>query len=245
MRRRLGRYDAGGTPADASGLDERGIGLSRFAVPTDEGPAGAELDLPPGDARALVVLGHGAGGGIAAPDLAALATALPLTGFALARVEQPYRVAGRPAPPPASRLDAAWRAVLAQLVTRPELAGLPLVVGGRSSGARVACRTAVDTGASGVVALAFPLRPPGRAVSRQDELLGVTVASLVVQGSRDAFGSPPLPAGMELFEVVAADHSFRARRADGRSTAECLADVAGAVTDWLGQAFGASRPRKR
>jgi len=238
---------------DASGLDvpHAGLSSSRFAVATREGPARVELAAPPDPPAALVVLGHGAGGGIEAPDLLALAAALPAAGYAVARVEQPYRVAGRRTPAPAGRLDDAWRTVVADLTARPGATGCPVVVGGRSSGARVACRTAAATGAAAVVALAFPLRPPGRSASRLDELLAVTVPTLVVQGSRDPFGSreefpPGLPTGMEIVEVAGADHGFRARRADARTSAQCLADVAAGVAGWLSrQLLTTSRLRTR
>lgn len=208
-----------------------------------------ELAVPDGGARALVVLGHGAGGGITAADLSALATSLPRAGFAVARVEQPYRVAGRRTTPAPARLDAAWLTVLAELGTRPELAGRVLVVGGRSSGARVACRTAAAAGAAAVVALAFPLRPPGRPASRLGELLAVPAPTLVVQGSRDVFGRgadfpTPLPTGIELVEVAGADHSFRTRRADGRTTADCLDEVTRAVGGWLSRCLGFTPPRR-
>lgn len=218
-------------------MADRGHGLSRSVLPTSEGLAAVQLAVPAGDARALVVLGHGAGGGVEAPDLAGLAAAMPLAGYAVARVEQPYRVAGRRTPPPARRLDSAWYDVLAGLRARPELARLPLVVGGRSSGARVAARSSAAVGATAVLGLAFPLRPPGRGTSRLDELLGVQVPVLVVQGSRDAFGSaadfPALPASVELVGVPGADHSFRCRRADGRTASQCVEDVVRAVADWL------------
>ena len=130
-----------------------------------------------------------------AGDLVAAAEAARSQGVSVALVEQPYRVAGRSSPPPAGRLDAAWVAVVARLQER-ELAGLPLLVGGRSSGARVACRTAGLTGAVGVICLAFPLQPPRRAgatasTSRLDELEAVAVPTLVVQGAGDRFGIPP------------------------------------------------------
>lgn len=218
-------------------MADRSHGLSRSVLPTGEGPAAAELAFPPGVARALVVLGHGAGGGIDAPDLAALAAALPTAGYAVARVEQPYRVAGRRTPPPSRRLDSAWYDVVAGLRARPELARLPLVVGGRSSGARVAARSSAAVGATAVLGLAFPLRPSGPETSRLDELLGVQVPVLVVQGARDAFGSatefPALPASIELVGVPGADHSFRCRRSDGRTAAQCVEDVVRAVAGWL------------
>ena len=147
------------------------------------------------DARAAIVLGHGAGGGVAARDLTASAAAARAEGLSVVLVEQPYRVAGRRAPAPAHHLDAAWAAVIAAL-RQKQLRGLPLIVGGRSSGARVACRTAQETGAAGVLCLAFPLQPPRRAgaapaASRQAELDAVTVPTLVVQGVRDPFGTRP------------------------------------------------------
>ena len=179
-----------------------------------------ELETPHGLARAdvrvagaslgAVVLGHGAGGGIGAPDLTAVARAAQLEGIGVALVEQPYRVAGRRSPPPARQLDAAWIAVVEQL-RHGALADLPVVVGGRSSGARVACRTAGATGAAGVLCLAFPLQPPrrtGTAPSRIDELDGVTVPTLVVQGERDPFGMPP-PGPRRTVVRVTGDHSLR------------------------------------
>ena len=158
-----------------------------------------ELDTPHGHAHVHVhppedapygtlVLGHGAGGGVGAPDLKAAAAVANALGFTVALVEQPYRVAGRKSPAPAPQLDAAWTAVIAQL----QLPDGPLVTGGRSSGARVACRTAAATGAAGVLCLAFPLHPPGRPdKSRLPELEAVTVPVLIVQGESDPFGMPP------------------------------------------------------
>jgi hypothetical protein len=144
----------------------------------------------------MAILGHGAGGGVQAPDLLAVTAAFNGVGWAVARVEQPYRVKGRRAPEAAPRLDAAWIAVVKALRYRHRY---PVIVGGRSSGARVACRTAETVGACGVVALAFPLHPPGKPEkSRLDELLGVTVPTLVVQGDRDPFGT-----GVELASEVA------------------------------------------
>jgi predicted alpha/beta-hydrolase family hydrolase len=172
------------------------------------------------------VLGHGAAGGVAAPDLVAVTRAAVADGLGVALVEQPYRVAGRRAPPPAARLDAAWTAVVARLASA-ELAGLPLVVGGRSSGARVACRTAGPTGAAGVLCLAFPLLPPPRRTggapqSRLPELEAVPVPALVVQGERDRFGVPPEGPGRTVVRV-AADHALRTD----------LAAVVAAVREWL------------
>jgi uncharacterized protein len=174
----------------------------------------------------VLVLGHGAGGGIAARDLAAAAGAARSAGFAVALVEQPYRVAGRRSPAPARLLDAAWISVLEQL-RAGELAGLRLVAGGRSSGARVACRTASAVGAAGVLCLAFPLVPPARAgkepgPSRLPELDAVTVPMLVVQGASDRFGMPPASATRTVVQVHG-DHSLRTD----------LLAVAAAVGDWL------------
>jgi predicted alpha/beta-hydrolase family hydrolase len=163
-------------------------------------------------ARGGLVLGHGAGGGVRAPDLLAAKDAALEAGLFAALVEQPYRVAGRRSPAPARHLDAAWLAVIEQLRER-ELRGLPLIAGGRSSGARVACRTAADAGAAAVLCLAFPLHPPGRGddptKSRLPELDAVTVPTLVVQGERDPFGMPP-PGPRRDVVTVPGDHSLRA-----------------------------------
>jgi uncharacterized protein len=195
---------------------------TELEIETPHGPARAHLQLAD-SAPGAVVLGHGAGGGVNAPDLLAAARAAAALGWSAVRVEQPYRVAGRRSPAPAAQLDASWLAVLARLRER-ELAGLRIVTGGRSSGARVACRTAAATGAAGVLCLAFPLGPPGRpnAPSRLPELEGVPVPVLVVQGDRDPFGLPPEAAGRTIARV-AGDHSLKAD----------LAAVEGAVRVWL------------
>jgi predicted alpha/beta-hydrolase family hydrolase len=158
------------------------------------------------------VLGHGAGGGVEAPDLVAATDAALARGFSVALVEQPYRVAGRSSSPPAHQLDAAWTAVVEHLRTG-ELRGLPLVTGGRSAGARVACRTAEATGAAALLCLAFPLQPPPRkgkppGPDRRDELDAVDVPMLVVQGARDRFGMPPPGPKREVVQVKG-DHSLR------------------------------------
>lgn len=181
------------------------------AIQTPHGPARVTFrtcDEP----RAALVLGHGAGGGVGAPDLVAAADAALSERVTVALVEQPYRVAGRRSPAPAHQLDAAWVAVLREL-RNDGLAGLPLVAGGRSSGARVACRTAAETGAVGVLCLAFPLRPPTRQggaerPSRVEELDAVAVPVLVVQGSRDPFGVPPPGPNRRVAEVEG-NHSLR------------------------------------
>jgi predicted alpha/beta-hydrolase family hydrolase len=139
---------------------------------------------------ATLLLGHGAGGGVEARDLEALAAELPRNGVSVVRVEQPWRVAGRRIAPAPPKLDEGWRAVLDQLHADDRITG-PLVLGGRSAGARVACRTAAERGAAGVLALAFPLYPPGRPEkSRAAELTAVALPLVVVQGETDAMGRP-------------------------------------------------------
>jgi predicted alpha/beta-hydrolase family hydrolase len=158
------------------------------------------------------MLGHGAGAGIDGPDLVAASEAATSEGFTVALVEQPYRVAGRRSPAPAKRLDEAWVAVVEQLRTN-QLAGLPLVVGGRSLGARVACRTVEQTGGRAVLCLAFPLLPPRRGdkppQSRLPELEAVSVPVLVVQGTGDRFGMPPQGKDREVAQVPG-DHGLKA-----------------------------------
>ena len=185
--------------------------MKTFDIGTPFGTAAAHLESAD-EPRAALVLGHGAGGGIQAKDLVAVARAAHSVGLSVALVEQPYRVAGRRAPAPAHQLDAAWTAVIDHLLAG-ELRGLSLLVGGRSSGARVACRTAEATGAVGVLCLAFPLQPPRRtgaapAPSRLAELDAVTVPTLVVQGARDQFGIPPATERRTVVQV-AGDHSLR------------------------------------
>jgi uncharacterized protein len=192
-------------------------------VETPHGPANVHLH-PAEEPRAALVLGHGAGGGVGSRDLVAVMEVARSEGISVALVEQPYRVAGRRSPAPARQLDAAWTAVVEQ-VRAGELRGLPLVVGGRSSGARVACRTAEATGAVGVLCLAFPLQPrrhSGAAPSRLPELDAVKVPMLIVQGERDPFGIPPA-AARRTVSVVPGDHSLRA-------DLEAVADAAKA---WL------------
>jgi predicted alpha/beta-hydrolase family hydrolase len=172
----------------------------------------------------VVVLGHGAGGGIGAGDLVAAAEAANDAGFTAVLVEQPYRVAGRRNQPPAKQLDAAWLAVIAQLRSG-ELRNVPLVAGGRSAGARVACRTAAEAEAIAVLCLAFPLHPPGRGddptKSRLGELQAVKAPVLVVQGDRDPFGMPP---GGRRRKVV---------RVPGNHSLRDTAAVKAAVARWL------------
>jgi predicted alpha/beta-hydrolase family hydrolase len=186
-----------------------------------------ELDTPHGRARAhlhpvdsprgAVVLGHGAGGGVESPDLVGATHAANDAGLSVALVEQPYRVAGRRSPAPAGQLDQAWVAVVPQLF--PDL---PLIVGGRSAGARVACRTAAEAGAVAVLCLAFPLHPPGKPEkSRLAELDAIHVPTLVVQGERDPFGIPPPGPKREVL-LIPGTHALRSS-----------STVASVATPWL------------
>ena len=191
-----------------------------------------EIDTPHGLARVHVypaeptvgalVLGHGAGGGVEAPDLVAAAKAAGSAGLTVALMEQPYRVAGRRSPAPANQLDAAWSAVVSEL-RDGRLGGVELLMtGGRSAGARVACRTAADTRSTAVLCLAFPLHPPGRPEkSRLEELDAVGVPTLVVQGENDPFGRPPEGPNRTV-TLVPGTHSLRNGAA-----------VAAAVSNWL------------
>ena len=164
-----------------------------------------------------LVLGHGAGGGVESADLVGAAAAASAVGLTVALVEQPYRVAGRRSPAPAGQLDAAWISVVRQLDF-----DVPLIAGGRSSGARVACRTSVEVGASAVLCLAFPLHPPGRPEkSRLAELDAVEVPTLVVQGERNPFGLPPAGPKREVV-TIPGSHSLRSSSA-----------VEAAVSAWL------------
>lgn len=195
---------------------------------------------PHGDARwhidrsrhpvATLVLGHGAGGGAADRDLNALAATLPSQGVSVFRLDQPWRVAGKRVAAAPRILDESWVAALDSL--RPQT---PLIVGGRSAGARVAARTARRLGASGCLGLAFPLLPPGRPDrSRADELLGAGVTTLVVQGDRDAFGKPEqFPEGVDLAVVPGADHGFKVAKSNVLSQEEALAVLVEAVLEWI------------
>ena len=181
----------------------------RIEIPTPRGIAWADLDRPSGKPVGLLMLGHGAGGGVEAADLLATRRAAIEAEWMVARVTQPYRVAGRRTPPAGPVLDEAWLPVATKVRSGRGLGVLPVVFGGRSSGARVACRTATAGHAAGVLALAFPLHPPGRPErSRLDELSEPTVPVLVVQGDRDPFGLPPAAGGRRIV-VVPGDHSLR------------------------------------
>jgi predicted alpha/beta-hydrolase family hydrolase len=194
-------------------------------IDTPHGPARAHLH-PAERPTAALVLGHGAGGGVAAPDLVAVTAVALAAGVSVGLIEQPYRVAGRKSPAPAHQLDTAWEAVLAHLRAGP-LDGLPVITGGRSAGARVACRTAAAVGASAVLCLAFPLHPPGKAddpaKSRLPELEAVPVPVFIVQGEKDQFGMPPAGPGRTVVRVPG-NHSLRT-----------TAPVAAAVADWLAE----------
>jgi len=173
--------------------------VSSREIETPHGPARVHVDAPR-DPRGLIALGHGAGGGVGAPDLVRAELEARKAGLATALVEQPYRVAGRRSPAPAKNLDAAWIAVIEELRVSV-LADGPLITGGRSSGARVACRTAAHTDSDAVLCLAFPEHPPGKPEkSRQDELDALEVPVLVVQGESDPFG---MPTGGGRREIVA------------------------------------------
>ena len=211
---------------------------THLLVGTPSGEARCTL-FPPSPStpvRAALVLGHGAGGGIEAADLQAIAAALPPLGITVVLVEQPWRVAGKKVAPAPKTLDAAWLPIVAAL--RAALpSGLPLLVGGRSAGARVACRTAVATGAVGVLALAFPLHPPGKPErSRAAELLDCPVPTLVVQGAKDPFGGgdafPPLGAHQRLLALPYGNHSFALLKSAPMTAGELLALITDGVGEW-------------
>ncbi|MEW2049524.1 alpha/beta family hydrolase [Streptomyces sp. NPDC005476] len=183
--------------------------------------------------RLVLAVSHGAGGGIEARDLRALAAVLPGRGVSVALVEQPWRVAGKKVAPAPKTLDVGWRGIWPAVVAP----GLPVISGGRSAGARVACRTAAELGAHAVLALGFPLHPPGRPEkSRAGELLGAGVPTLVVQGGHDPFGRPgEFPGGgYELVEVPYGDHGFAVPKRAGVTQEETLEVVTAGVLRWVG-----------
>lgn len=198
------------------------------------------IDTPHGPGRLLsnrarhpvatMLLSHGAGVGVDTPDLAALAAHLPRQGVSVHRFEQPWRVAGKKVATPPPTLDDGLRAAADAI--RPRT---PLVLGGRSAGARSACRSARSLAAAGVLALAFPLHPPGKPEkSRVDELRGVRVPVLVVQGTRDTMGRPEeFPAGTNLLEVPHGDHSFRVPKSAPVTQDEVLAMIVEATLEWV------------
>ncbi|MFG2813736.1 alpha/beta family hydrolase [Streptomyces sp. NPDC048410] len=199
-------------------------------VETEAGTARVTWHHAP-EPRLVLAVSHGAGGGSEARDLQALAAALPAHGVSVALVEQPWRVAGRKVAPAPKTLDTGWRGLWPALI-RP---GLPVISGGRSAGARVACRTATELGAHAVLALSFPLHPPGKPEkSRADELLGAGVPTLVVQGGNDPFGRPEeFPEdGFELVEVPYGDHSFAVPKRAPVTQEAALQAVTDAVVGW-------------
>jgi uncharacterized protein len=188
-------------------------------VDTPHGPARVHLHAVESP-RAALVLGHGAGGGVESPDLVGATKAANDARLSVALIEQPYRVAGRRSPAPARQLDEAWIAIVPQLFP-----GLPPIVGGRSAGARVACRTAAEVGAAAVLCLAFPLHPPGKPEkTRLPELESVTVPVLVVQGDRDPFGIPPAGSNRDV-TLIPGTHALRSASA-----------VVSVVSEWLERA---------
>ena len=205
--------------------------MTKLEIDTPHGQANAHLHIAD-EPQAALVLGHGAAGGVSSPDLVTVTEVARSERISVGLVEQPYRVAGRRSPAPARQLDAAWTAVVEQLIAG-ELRGLPLLVGGRSLGARVACRTAEASGAVAVLCLAFPLQPPRRrsaaapTPSRIGELDAVKLPTLVVQGARDRFGIPPATANRTVVEVPG-DHSLRTD----------LEAVAAAARAWLPSVVG-------
>ena len=232
---------ASGTTRGRLGVSASGTTRGRLGVSASPCVKTLEIDTPRGLAaahlheavtpRGALVLGHGAGGGVAAPDLVAATGVAHALGISVALVEQPYRVAGRSSPAPAQHLDEAWVAILEHL-RGGDLRDLPVVTGGRSSGARVACRTSAQTAAAGVLCLAFPLQPPRRrsgtqAASRQPELDGVMVPVLVVQGEGDPFGMPG-PGPQREVVRLRGNHSLRSD----------MPGLKAAVKDWLVEVFG-------
>lgn len=199
-------------------------------IDTAHGPARAHLHAAD-EPKGALILGHGANGGVSAPDLVAVTEVALEEQVSVALVEQPYVVAGRRSPAPARQLDAAWTTVVERL-RESELSGLPLVVGGRSAGARVACRTAAQTDALAVLCLAFPLHAPGRSggpasKTRQPELDEVEIPVLVVQGERDPFWMPPASSTRSVV-TVPGNHSLK----------KDLGAVAAAVREWLKSIVG-------
>ena len=206
-------------------------------------PTVRPFDTPHGEARlhvrrprrcaATLLLGHGAGGGVEARDLVALAETLPAQGFGVVLLEQPWRVAGRKVATAPATLDTAVRCAVRELRLRT-----PLVVGGRSAGARSAARTAREVGAVSALALSFPLHPPGAdGPSRLAELASAGVPTLVVQGQRDALGRPEefpdgLP-GVDMAVIPAADHEFKVPARGEITQADALAIVVESVLEWL------------
>ncbi|MFC9467404.1 alpha/beta hydrolase family protein [Streptomyces coelicoflavus] len=205
------------------------------AVETDAGTARITWHRAR-DPRLVLAVSHGAGGGIEARDLKALAAALPAHGVSVALVEQPWRVAGKKLAPAPKTLDTGWRGIWPALTA----SGPPVISGGRSAGARVACRTAGELGAHAVLALSFPLHPPGKPEkSRAGELLGAGVPTLVVQGGNDPFGRPrefpEAPEGAyDLIEVPYGDHGFAVPKRAETTQEQALRVITDGVLKWIG-----------
>ena len=217
-------------------------GLQGRRVPTPYGD-GLLVTDPADDPVAELLLSHGAGNGVDTRDLAALARDLPAQGFTVHRFEQPWRVAGRKVATAPPTLDAGLLAA-SELLDR----ALPLVVGGRSAGARSAARCASSLAAAGCLALSFPLHPPGRPEkSRLEELTGAGVPTRVVQGERDPMGRPEeFPPGTDLVVVPTADHGFATPRREGVTEADVQRIIVESVLAWLrGTAPGRGRGNGR
>jgi uncharacterized protein len=218
------------------------------AVDTPQGPGRLYVD-PAEQSSSLLVLGHGAGGGVGAADLELLAKNLPALGTTVVRFEQPWHTAGRTAGAPPPKLDEAWRAALGWLAEQ-EWAQHPLLVGGRSAGARVACRTASDTNPAAIVCLAFPLHLPGRPEkSRVAELLAPSAPRLVLQGTKDSFGTPEeirtaigTAEGIKLVELPGADHGYRIARSSDFTVADLRVTVVTEVSRFIAAVAGISTP---
>ncbi|MFS3129978.1 alpha/beta family hydrolase [Nocardioides sp. Bht2] len=185
---------------------------------------------------ATLLISHGAGAGVDTADLAALAAQLPAQGITVIRFEQPWKVAGRKIAGPPASLDVAFTAAAAAVGRE-----IPLVVGGRSAGARSAARTATRVEAAALLALSFPLHPPGKPErSRLDELLGAGVPSRVIQGGRDAFGRPAeFPDDVDVVEVPWADHSFKVAKSAPVDPEQTIAAVVAAAGSWIRAQIGA------
>ena len=218
------------------------------AVDTPQGPGKLYVDAAE-QPSSLLLLGHGAGGGVGAADLELLATSLPARGTTVVRFEQPWRTAGRTAGAPPPKLDEAWRAALAWLAEQ-EWAQHPLLAGGRSAGARVACRTASDTNPVAIVCLALPLHLPGRPEkSRAAELLAPSAPRLILQGTKDSFGTPEEiraaignAEGIKLVELQEADHGYRIGKSSEFTAADLRVTVVTEVSRFIAAVAGISAP---
>ena len=216
-------------------------------VDTPQGPGRLFVDLAE-QPSSLLVLGHGAGGGVGAAYLELLARSLPALATTVVRFEQPWRTAGRTVGAPPPKLDDAWRAALGWLMEQEWAARHPLLVGGRSAGARVACRTASDTNPAAIVCLAFPLHLPGRPEkSRAAELLTPTAPRLVLQGSKDSFGTPAeiraaigTAEGVNVVELPGADHSYRIAKSSAFTPADLRSTLVAEVSRFIGAVAGIS-----